>query len=76
MAMLHKQNSTDAAVQHIKHLANLNYESSKENAELIRESHHDAILMKYLAEITLVFLPLTAVSVSLEGPVPKKRLQN
>lgn len=49
----------------MKRLADSNHETSREVAELGRQSREDAIYMRYLAEITMVFLPLTAVSVSL-----------
>jgi hypothetical protein len=62
-ASFQRHNSVEAAVTHIKQLADLNQEATRDLSELTRESRHDAVLMKFLAMITVVFLPITAVSV-------------
>jgi hypothetical protein len=55
--------SLNANMEHMKRLADINHETSHEITELGRLSRQDAISMKYLAEIIMIFLPLTAVSV-------------
>jgi hypothetical protein len=62
--------SLDSHTEHMKRLADSNHETSREVAELGRQSREDAIYMRYLAELTMAFLPLTAVSVSLHRSLP------
>jgi hypothetical protein len=59
--------SLDSHTEHMKRLADSYHETGREVAELGRQSREDAIYMRYLAELTMVFLPLTAVSVSIYG---------
>jgi hypothetical protein len=47
----------------MKRLGDVNHETNREITELGRQNRRDAISMKYLGEITMIFLPLTAVSV-------------
>jgi hypothetical protein len=59
----------------MRQLAVANSISSGEVTELTRLTKEDSILMRYLAEITMFFLPVTAMSVSPTG-LPLKKISS
>jgi hypothetical protein len=61
---IRQSTSTNKNTEEMKRLANANHELAQVVAELTHHTQRDSTLMRYLAEITMVFLPLTAISVS------------
>jgi hypothetical protein len=55
--------SLNTNTETMRWLAETSHATSREITQLTYETRRDSILMRNLAEVTMIFLPLTAISV-------------